>query len=165
MLYFCTLTNNIEKFFSIRLSELSFYDNYNDFKLHSQKYLNTISTKWSHDEYEHFNAFKYIDCFHRVHQHQIQTLQAVISQTLFTRSDRPGMVPAVETLLCTPAVRNLIRENKIFEIPNVIETSRAIGMCSLDGSIAELYFNGTISKEDAIAKAVFPDKLERQLVA
>jgi Tfp pilus assembly ATPase PilU len=38
-------------------------------------------------------------------------------------------------------------------------------MCSLDASIAELYFNGTISKEDAIAKAVFPDKLERQLVA
>ena len=35
----------------------------------------------------------------------------------------------------------------------------------LDSSIAELYFNGTISKEDAIAKAVFPDKLERQLVA
>jgi twitching motility protein PilT len=111
-----------------------------------------------------------IDMYPGGQQNQIRsmlstTLQAVISQTLFTRSDRPGMVPAVETLLCTPAVRNLIRENKIFEIPNVIETSRAIGMCSLDASIAELYFNGTISKEDAIAKAVFPDKLERQLVA
>ncbi len=111
-----------------------------------------------------------IDMYPSGQQSQIRsmlstTLQAVVSQTLFTRSDRPGMVPAVETLLCTPAVRNLIRENKIFEIPNVIETSRAIGMCSLDSSIAELYFNGTISKEDAIAKAVFPDKLERQLVA
>lgn len=111
-----------------------------------------------------------IDMYPSGQQNQIRsmlstTLQAVISQTLFTRSDRPGMVPAVETLLCTPAVRNMIRENKIFEIPNVIDTSRAIGMCSLDSSIAELYFNGTISKEDAIAKAVFPDKLERQLVA
>ncbi len=111
-----------------------------------------------------------IDMYPSGQQNQIRsmlstTLQAVISQTLFTRSDRPGMVPAVETLLCTPAVRNLIRENKIFEIPNVIETSRAIGMCSLDSSIAELYFNGTISKEDAIAQAVHPDKLERQLVA
>ncbi len=111
-----------------------------------------------------------IDMYPSGQQSQIRsmlstTLQAVVSQTLFTRSDRPGMVPAVETLLCTPAVRNLIRENKIFEIPNVIETSRAIGMCSLDSSIAELYFNGTISKDDAIAKAVFPDKLERQLVA
>jgi twitching motility protein PilT len=93
------------------------------------------------------------------------TLQAVISQTLFTRSDRPGMVPAVETLLATPAVRNLIRENRTYEIPNVIETNRALGMCSLDTSIAELYFNGLISKEDAIAQAVYPDKLERQLVA
>ena len=64
-----------------------------------------------------------------------------------------------------PIFRNMIRENKIFEIPNVLETSRAIGMCSLDSSIAELYVNGTISKEDAIAQAVFPDKLERQLVA
>jgi len=111
-----------------------------------------------------------IDMYPSGQQNQIRsmlstTLQAVISQTLFTRSDRAGMVPAVETLLCTPAVRNMIRENKIFEIPNVIDTSRAIGMCSLDSSIAELYFNGTISKEDAIAKAVFPDKLERQLVA
>ncbi|MEQ9207607.1 MAG: PilT/PilU family type 4a pilus ATPase [Phycisphaerales bacterium] len=111
-----------------------------------------------------------IDMYPSGQQNQIRsmlstTLQAVISQTLFTRCDRPGMVPAVETLLCTPAVRNMIRENKIFEIPNVIETSRAIGMCSLDSSIAELYFNGTISKADAIAQAVFPDKLERQLVA
>ena len=55
------------------------------------------------------------------------TLQAVISQTLFKRIDQPGMVPAVEMLLCTPAVRNLIRENRIFEIPNVIETNRAHG--------------------------------------
>ena len=81
------------------------------------------------------------------------------------RIDQKGMVPAVEILLCTAAVRNIIREARTFEIPNVIDTNRAIGMCSLDGSIAELYFNGMISKEDAIAQAAFPDKLERQLVA
>src|SRR5690606_28887053 len=95
----------------------------------------------------------------------VNTLKAVISQTLFSRIDKPGMIPAVEVLLCTPAVRNLIRENRTFEIPNVIETNRAIGMTSLDTSIAELYFNGAISREDAIAQAAFPDKLERQLVA
>lgn len=111
-----------------------------------------------------------IDMYPSGQQNQIRsmlstTLQAVISQSLFTRSDRPGMVPAVETLLCTPAVRNLIRENKIYEIPNVIETSRSIGMSTLDASIAELYFNGTITKEAAIAQAVHPDKLEQQLVA
>ena len=75
------------------------------------------------------------------------------------------MVPAVEVLLCTPAVRNLIREARTFEIPNVIETNRQIGMCSLDGSITELYFNGLISREDAIASSAYPEKLERQLAA
>ncbi|MBX3362682.1 MAG: PilT/PilU family type 4a pilus ATPase [Phycisphaeraceae bacterium] len=111
-----------------------------------------------------------IDMYPGGQQNQIRsmlanTLQAVISQTLFSRIDKPGMIPAVETLLCTPAVRNLIREARTFEIPNVIETSRAIGMCSLDTSIAELYFNGFISREDAIAQSAYPDKLERQLVA
>lgn len=111
-----------------------------------------------------------VDMYPAGQQNQIRsmlsgTLQAVISQTLFARQDRPGMVPAVETLLCTPAVRNLIRENRTHEIPNVIETNRAIGMCSLDTSIAELYFNGMISREDAVAQAVYPDKLERQLAA
>jgi len=111
-----------------------------------------------------------IDMYPSGQQNQIRsmlsnTLQAVVSQTLFSRIDRPGMVPAVETLLCTPAVRNLIREARTFEIPNVIETNRAIGMSSLDASIAELYFNGMISKEDAIAQAAQPDKLERQLAA
>ncbi|MFG0286392.1 MAG: type IV pilus twitching motility protein PilT [Phycisphaerales bacterium JB039] len=111
-----------------------------------------------------------IDMYPAGQQNQIRsmlanTLQAVVSQTLFSRVDQPGMAPAVEVLLCTPAVRNLIRENRTFEIPNVIDTNRSIGMSSLDGSIAELYFNGMISKEDAVAQAAFPDKLERQLVA
>lgn len=111
-----------------------------------------------------------IDMYPAGQQNQIRsmlanTLQAVISQTLFSRIDKPGMVPAVEVLLCTPAVRNLIRENRSFEIPNVIETNRALGMCSLDTAIAELYFNGMISREDAIAQAAYPDKLERMLVA
>ncbi len=111
-----------------------------------------------------------IDMYPAGQQNQIRsmlanTLQAVVSQTLFSRIDKPGMVPAVETLLCTPAVRNLIREARTFEIPNVIETNRSIGMTSLDSSIAELFFNGMISREDAIAQAAYPDKLERQLVA
>ena len=111
-----------------------------------------------------------IDMYPGAQQNQIRsmlanTLQAVISQTLFSRIDRPGMCPAVEVLLCTPAVRNLIRENRTFEIPNVIETNRAIGMSTLDTAIAELYFNGMISREDAIAQSAYPDKLERQLVA
>jgi twitching motility protein PilT len=111
-----------------------------------------------------------VDMYPAGQQNQIRsmlanTLQAVISQTLFRRVDRPGMVPAIEVMLCTPAIRNIIREARTFEIPNVIETSRAMGMVSLDHSIAELYFNGLISRDEAVAQAAYPDKLDRQLAA
>jgi twitching motility protein PilT len=111
-----------------------------------------------------------IDMYPSGQQNQIRsmlgnTLQAVISQTLFSRMDMPGMVPAVEVMLCTPAVRNIIREARTFEIPNVIDTNRQLGMISLDNAIAQLYFNNMISREDAIAQAAYPDKLERQLAA
>jgi len=111
-----------------------------------------------------------IDVYPADEQNQIRsmlanTLQAVISQTLFKRCDQPGMIPGVEIMLCTPAVRNCVRENRIFEIPNVIETSRALGMQTLDSSIKQLYVNGYISREDAIAQAAHPEKLERSLAA
>jgi len=111
-----------------------------------------------------------IDIYPSDQQNQIRsmlanTLQAVISQTLFKRADQPGMIPGVEVMLCTPAVRNCIRENRIFEIPNIIETSRAIGMQTLDSSIKQLYVNGYITREDAIAQAAHPEKLERALAA
>ncbi|HCD30983.1 MAG TPA: type IV pili twitching motility protein PilT, partial [Phycisphaerales bacterium] len=111
-----------------------------------------------------------VDMYPASQQSQIRamlanTLQAVVSQTLFKRLDEAGMVPAVEIMLCTPAVRNLIREGRVFEIPNVIETNRALGMVSLDSAIANLYFNGMISREDAIGHAAYPDKLERMLAA
>jgi len=111
-----------------------------------------------------------IDIYPSDEQNQIRsmlanTLQAVISQTLFKRADQPGMVPAVEIMLCTPAVRNCVRENRIFEISNVIETSRALGMQTLDSSIKQLFVNGFITREDAIAQAAHPEKLERALAA
>ena len=111
-----------------------------------------------------------IDMYPGGQQNQIRsmlgnTLQAVVSQTLFSRMDQPGMVPAVEVMLCTPAIRNIIREARTFEIPNVIDTNRQLGMISLDNAIAQLYFNSMISREDAIAQAAYPDKLERQLAA
>ncbi len=111
-----------------------------------------------------------IDLYPAAQQNQIRamladTLQAVVSQTLFKRIDTTGMVPAVEVLLCTPAVRNIIREGRTFEIPNVIETNRAIGMVGLDSAISSLYFNGLVSKEDALAQSVYPEKLEQQLAA
>ena len=111
-----------------------------------------------------------IDMYPAGQQNQIRsmlanTLQAVISQTLFSRIDQAGMVPAIEILLCTPAVRNIIREARTFEIPNVIETNRQIGMNLIDNAIAELYFNGLISREDAVAQSAYPEKLEKMLAA
>ena len=91
------------------------------------------------------------------------TLQAVISQTLFRRIDRPGMVPCVEILLCTLAVRSCIRENRIYEIPNIIETSRRFGMQKMDYSIAEMYSKGFIDREDAISRSTNPAKMAKML--
>ena len=93
------------------------------------------------------------------------TLQAVISQTLFKRVDKPGMVPCVEVLLCTSATRNCIRENRVYEIPNIIETSRRLGMQSLDNSIADAYNKGYIDREEAVARSTNPGKMDKMLPA
>jgi twitching motility protein PilT len=91
------------------------------------------------------------------------TLQAVISQTLFRRVDTNGMVPSTEVLLCTPAVRNCIRENRIYEIPNIIETNRRIGMHLMDYSIADIYNKGYVDREEAINRSTNPRKMETLL--
>lgn len=109
-----------------------------------------------------------IDIYPAGQQNQIRTmlantLQAVISQTLFRRVDQPGMVPCTEILLCTSAVRNCIRENRIYEIPNIIETSRRLGMHNMDTSIAEMYLAGFIDREEAVTKSTNPAKMEKTL--
>jgi twitching motility protein PilT len=109
-----------------------------------------------------------IDIYPATQQNQIRamlanTLQAVISQTLFKRIDKPGMVPCTEILLCTSAVRNCIRENRVYEIPNIIETSRRMGMQSMDHNIAEMYFNGFIDRDEAVMRSSNPGKMEKTL--
>jgi twitching motility protein PilT len=111
-----------------------------------------------------------IDIYPAEQQNQIRamlanTLQAVVSMVLFKRTDKPGMVPACEIMVCTPAVRSCIRENRIHEIPNIIETNRGLGMCSLDESIKALYLNGRISRQDAVSQANRPESLNRALSA
>jgi len=109
-----------------------------------------------------------IDIYPANQQNQIRTmlantLQAVICQTLFKRIDEPGMIPCAEILLCTSAARNCIRENRIYEIPNIIETSRRLGMQNLDHSIAEMYSKGYIDREEAIARSSNPGRMEKML--
>ncbi|MCK4999881.1 MAG: PilT/PilU family type 4a pilus ATPase [Anaerohalosphaera sp.] len=109
-----------------------------------------------------------IDIYPAGQQNQIRamlsnTLQAVISQTLFKRVDKPGMVPCTEILLCTSAVRNCVREGRVYEIPNIIETSRKLGMQSMDHSIADMCLKGYVDKEEAILRATNPGKMEKTL--
>ena len=109
-----------------------------------------------------------IDIYPPAQQNQIRamlsnTLQAVVSMALFRRADVPGMVPACEVMLCTPAVRNCIRENRIHEIPNIIETNRRMGMCTLDDSIRALFFNGMITEAQAVGEAARPETMRRAI--
>jgi len=74
-------------------------------------------------------------------------LVGVLCQALVPRADRPGRVAAVEVMLANPPVRNLIREGKIYQLPNVIRTHREIGMVSLDEALVDLYLRQIISGE------------------
>lgn len=76
-------------------------------------------------------------------------LKAVVSQTLFKRVDVKGRVAALEILICTPAVRNLIRESKTYQILSAMQTGKKYGMQTLDDAIEELLSRHQISAEDA----------------
>jgi len=97
-----------------------------------------------------------IDLF-PTHQQQLAqgrlaaVLQGVLCQQLIPRADGSRRVPAVEVMLATPAVRNLIRENKTFQLPNVVRTGAQNGMCCMDEAVANLYLKRLISKKDAFA--------------
>ncbi len=99
-----------------------------------------------------------IDAFSVDQQEQIRvqlsvTLLAVLSQALLPRSDTEGLVAAYEFLVVTPAIANLIRENKTFRIDSAIQTGRKFGMQLLDDHLLELFRTGKITAEDAIDKA------------
>ncbi|GBE12993.1 twitching mobility protein [bacterium BMS3Bbin14] len=104
------------------------------------------------------NAMKTVDriveIFPASQQAQVRStladaLRAVISQTLLKRIDIKGMVAALEILICTPAVRNLIREGKTYQIPSVMQTGKKYGMQNLDDALMELMKKKKISVEDA----------------
>ena len=75
----------------------------------------------------------------------------VLCQALVPRADGSGRIAAVEIMLGNPPVRNLIREGKIYQLPNVIRTHREIGMISLDEALASLYLKQTISGETLLS--------------
>ena len=100
-----------------------------------------------------------IDVFPANQQGQIRTtlseaLKGVIAQNLFKRADKKGRCAALEILVCTPAIGNLIREGKTFQIPSAIQTGKKYGMQSLDDAILQLLNKGWISPEEAYDKAI-----------
>jgi twitching motility protein PilT len=80
-------------------------------------------------------------------------IRAVVAQTLFKRRDVKGRVASTEIMIGTPAVRNLIREAKTFQIPSMIQTGAKYGMQTMDDSIMELLKKKIITADDAYAKA------------
>jgi len=80
-------------------------------------------------------------------------IRAVISQTLLKRIDRPGRVAALEVMIATPAVRNLIREAKTYQLPSMIQTGKKYGMQLLDDAIMDLLNGGIVSADDAYQRS------------
>jgi twitching motility protein PilT len=107
-----------------------------------------------------------VDVFPTHQQQQVRmqlsvNLVGVISQTLLRRKDGRGRVPAFETLVATGAVRNLIRENKTFQISSLIQTGGRAKMHSLDQYMAKLVQNGLVTFEDARARSKDPNEFAR----
>ncbi len=108
-----------------------------------------------------------VDSFPAQQQDQIRvqlagSLVAIFSQRLVPRI-AGGLVPAYELLINNSAVSNLIRENRIHEIPSVIETGLEQGMIDMNRSLARLVQNGEITVENAFTYSVNPKSLERLL--
>ncbi len=95
-----------------------------------------------------------IDVFPAGQQNQIraqlsQSLQMVITQRLFKRTDKDGRIAAFEVMACNAAVRNLIREGKIHQITNAMQTAKAEGMVTMDNAIEKLVSTGKISERNS----------------
>src|SRR5467141_4589215 len=92
-----------------------------------------------------------------------KVLQAVISQLLLPRIDKPGRVAAFEIMINTPSVGALIRDNKTFRLNSDIQTGAKYGMVTLDSFLMEKYQQGMIAREEVITKAQDPVTVQAKL--
>lgn len=90
-------------------------------------------------------------------------LQAVISQLLIPRVDKPGRVAVFEVMINTPSIAALIRDNKTFRISSDIQTGAKYGMVTLDSSLLERHMAGMIAREEVITKAQDPVTIQQKL--
>lgn len=107
-----------------------------------------------------------IDAFPPYQQQQIRiqlssVIQAIISQQLLPKANGNGRVAAVEIMIATPAIRNLIREEKTHQIENLIQVGTKLGMKTMDNSLLELYHKGIITKDTLFSKCIDVDYIRR----
>jgi len=107
-----------------------------------------------------------IDVFppHQQQQVRVQlatTLQGVVTQQLLQTADGHGRAVAVEVLVCTPAVRNLIREGKVHQIYSIMQAGGRFGMQTMDQALANLVKSGKISQQLAYERCHDPEELNR----
>ena len=107
-----------------------------------------------------------IDVFPDAQQEQVRVqlannLQAILTQQLVPRANADGRALAYEFMIATPAIRNLIRENKAYMIPGSIQTGGQLGMITMDANLAELHLKKVISFETGLARSVDGKEFER----
>lgn len=107
-----------------------------------------------------------IDVFPPFQQGQVKVqlagvLEGIISQQLIQTVSKKGRVPALEIMLATPAIRNLIREGKTHQIHSSIQTGASLGMETMDKSLVNLYNDGLISKENVLKYCVDLEAIKR----
>jgi twitching motility protein PilT len=90
-------------------------------------------------------------------------LQAVISQLLIPRIDKPGRVAVFEIMINTPSIAALIRDNKTFRLNSDIQTGAKFGMVTLDGYLIEKYLAGMIAREEVVTKSQDPQTIQAKL--
>ena len=92
-------------------------------------------------------------------------IQGIIAQSLIPRSDGKGRVAAVEVMVGTDAVKNLIRSSKINMMETTMAAGSSLGMCTLNDSLAKLYKTGQISYETALEYASDRNEMEKKLLS
>lgn len=107
-----------------------------------------------------------VDVFPAHQQKQIRTqlsfvLLGIVSQQLIPHKEEPGRVLATEILVATPAVRNVIRDAKEYQIYSTIQTSQKFGMRTMNQALAELYMDGLITLDDAMARSTDVEELAK----
>lgn len=109
-----------------------------------------------------------IDVFPPHQQGQVRaqlsmTLESVVTQKLMPRKAAGGVILGAEVMVCTPAIRALIRESKVHEMYGVLQVSQKYGMLTMNMSLFDLVKSGQVSTERALNTSNLPEELERML--